>query len=152
MNDSEPCLPVEFRPRTVRIWAYAIGTVAVVACVVVALILPAANSDWVDRLGFLLFGLVIFWFCHRQASVRIRATTQQVIIRGLFTTRIYEWPELFAVRFRVGDPWAHLDLSNGDTISLMALQRADGDRGLAQARAFNALIQHYGTAANDLPD
>lgn len=149
MSEAAPSLPAEFRPVNARIWAYAIGAVAVAASVVMAIILPAANSDWWDRIGFLFFGLVIFWFCHRQASVRIRATRDRVTIRGLFSTHCYEWSELFAVRFRVGDPWAHLDLSNGDTVSLMALQRADGARGLAQARAFNALIQSYGTAPND---
>lgn len=145
----EPFLPALFRPRAARVWAYAIGGLVVAASVVMAIALPAVNSHWTDRLGFILFGLAVFWFCHRQASVKIRATEAGVAVRNLFSTQTFEWPELFAVRFHVGDPWAHMDLANGDTVSLMALQRADREYGVAQAKALNTLIQRYGTADVD---
>ncbi|MDO5644902.1 MAG: PH domain-containing protein [Dermabacter sp.] len=141
-----PHLPALFRPRVARRWALGIGALVLAASIVMAVVLPAENSHWSDRLGFLLFGAVVAWFCHRQADVQIAATPEGVRVKNLFSTARFTWPELFAVSFPEGDPWAHLDLANGDTVALMALQRADGAYGVAQARAFNALIARYGTS------
>lgn len=130
-----------FRPRLVRAVGYAIGGIVMLAAIVMAVTVGRTIAEVV---GYLAFGAGVLWFCHREASVRITAGPEALIIRNLFITRSVEWPEAFGVVFTAGDPWAKLDLADGDTVSLMALQRTDGKRGMAAARRLAGLITERG--------
>jgi hypothetical protein len=46
----------------------------------------------------------------------------------------------------MNDPWVVLDLSDGGTLAVMAVQRADGERGMAEARRLQALVRDLGEA------
>lgn len=138
------------RPRTIRIAAYAVGAAVLAASAVTMVAIP--HFDLGNRLGFLVFGLAVFWFCHREASVRAVAGTETLTIRNLFRTRTLEWAEVLGVRFPMGDPWAHLELSDGTTWPVMALQRTDGRRGIDLARELSALIRERGEGSEPSPD
>jgi len=43
-------------------------------------------------------------------------------------------------------PWPTLELNDTDTLAVMAIQRSDGPRSLAEAARLNALIQGLGEA------
>lgn len=134
---------VVFRPRTVRFAAYGIGALVLGASLVAMVI---AGHTLVDRVGFTAFGLAIFWFCHREASVRAVAGEGELMIRNLFNTSTFEWSEVIGVVFPPGDPWAKIDLADGDTVSVMAIQRTDGTRGMREARRLATLIEQRGEA------
>ncbi len=135
--------PVTFRPRAVRTWGYIVAGVFALACLVMALTLPLVIHRVLDSLGFVVLALLVGWFCHRHASVEVRAESSQVLIRNAFSSRRFAWPELIGVSFPEGDPWAHVDLADGDTYAVMAFQRADGARGVEMARELNALIDTH---------
>ncbi|MCT1806760.1 PH domain-containing protein [Dermabacter hominis] len=138
-----PELPLTYRPRAVRRWGYIVAAVFALACLVMAVSLPLLTHKVFDSLGFVLLALAVGWFCHRHASVHVRADAACVTVRNAFSTRRFEWAELIGVSFPEGDPWAHLDVADGDTCAVMAFQRADGERGVDMAREFNALIDTH---------
>ncbi len=135
---------IVLRPRTVRYAAYGIAIVVMVASIITALTIPGFSLA--NRLGFPLFGLAIAWFCHREASVAVIAEADKLTVRNLFVTTELEWPQVIGVSFPAGDPWAHLDLADGDTLKVMAVQRSDGQRGLRDAHRLAALVRERGEA------
>lgn len=122
---------------------FVIGGLVLAAMTVAAFVVPSSFTA-VDRLGFFAVGLAVFFFCYREATVRVTAAPDHLLVRNLFRSRRLEWAEVVAVSFPQGDPWAHLDLADGDTLATMALQRADGRRGIADARRLSALVHAYG--------
>ena len=52
------------------------------------------------------------------------------------------------ISFPMGDPWAHLDLADGSTLSMHALQRYDGERAIAAAHLLRRLVSERGEAAD----
>ena len=133
---------VVFRPRAARIFSYAMGALVWGGLITVAIILPSTGDQAYgmgDRLLFVLLGVPIFWFCHRHASVCIKAG-EKVEVRNLLKSRTLDWAELFALRFPEGDGWAHFDLSDGTTLPVMAFQRSDGKWGIQQAKRFQELL------------
>jgi hypothetical protein len=50
------------------------------------------------------------------------------------------------IEFGQGMPWPTLELNDTDTLAVMAIQRSDGPRSLAEAARLNALIQGLGEA------
>ncbi len=110
--------------------------------------LPTLNLG--DQLGFAIVGLLIAGFCWRQASVRARVDDDGVTVRNLVYTRRLEWAEIVSVRFGSGRPWVQLDLSDGDTLAVMGIQRADGAYADAEARRLATLVaQHTATDRDD---
>ena len=59
---------------------------------------------------------------------------------GYSDTLIYEWAQIVAVRLPQGAPWATLDLADGTTVSVLAIQGSDGDRARDAVRALRSLI------------
>lgn len=137
---------VVLRPRAARIAGYAIGGGVLLAATVVGM-LTTGTADVVNTLMFILFGLAVFWFCHRQASVSVTVRKDDVVVRNLFGSRTLTWAEIFAVEFPYGDPWARLDLTDGDTLGAMAIQRTDGEYGLMLARRLQRLVRERGEAS-----
>lgn len=133
----------EFRPRLARIAGWAGAVIALVAMAAVAAVLPSAFSI-VDRVAFVAVGAAGAAFCVKEAMVRVTARPDRLEVRNLIGSRDLEWAEVVAVSFPEGDPWAHLDLADGDTLAMMALQRADGPAGIAAARRLAELVRERG--------
>lgn len=82
---------------------------------------------------------------YRHGTVRADVSETGIVIRNLFRTRSLEWAQIIAVRLGE-NPWVQLDLSDGNTIAVMAIQRADGERGRAEAARLATLVNQHGTA------
>jgi hypothetical protein len=135
---------VTLRPRVTRVVAYIIGPLVLLASILLAVL---THFRFTDVVGFLAFGLAVLWFCHREGSVRATAHPDRLVVRNLVATRELEWAEIIGVVFPPGDPWAKLDLADGDTLSVMAVQRTDGDRGMRAARRLAGLIAERGESS-----
>jgi hypothetical protein len=136
-------LHAPFRARRGRVigWLAAIGQAAVL--LVAAAILPWSGPNtvgWYDRLGFIVVAGAIGWGLHRLASVSAVPSEAGLVVRNVLLTRRLEWAEVLGIRFGSGDPWVLLDLSDGDTLAVMGIQRADGTRSAAEARRLATLI------------
>lgn len=137
-----------FRPRLAR--AVTLVLAVVVLGLTAAIIVALPNAGLPDVVGFALVGLLIAWFCWRQATVVARADDAGLTVRNLMLTRRLEWAEIVAVRFGDGRPWVQLDLADGDTLAVMGIQRADGERAEREARRLATLVaEHTRTSRDD---
>lgn len=141
-------LHADFRPRRARRVAYPLAAAALVVMVAVAVVAPGGFGLF-DRAGFVVVGAGIAWFLHRQASVRAVPTETGLVVRNLFLGRTLEWAEIVDVRFGGGRPWVQLDLSDGDTLAVMAVQRADGEQADADARRLATLVALHSRTERD---
>src|SRR5699024_11778939 len=100
-----------------------------------------SSLQWGGRIGLLVVGVMVFLFCHLEASVKVTARPEELEVRNLMRTRTLAWPEGLGVSFPMGDPWAHLDLADGRTHPLQAIQRYRGARAIAAAHHLRRLIR-----------
>jgi hypothetical protein len=147
-SGEEPFRP--FRARRV-----AIGFAVAQAVVLLALaVLSPGNGpipwQWYDRLGLVLLAVVIAYVLLLFARLRATPGPDGLVVRNVVHVTRLEWPQIVAVRFGGGDPWVTLDLDDGDVLAVMAIQRADGERGVAEARRLATLVAvHSRTDADD---
>jgi len=137
-------LHAPFRPRRARFSALAIAAAQFVLLAVIAVLLPGTGPvafQWYDRLGVVAVGGAVAWFLSRFALLEATPGEAGLRVRNLFVVTELEWAQVVAVRFGGGGPWVTLDLSDGDTLAVMAVQRADGEHGAAEARRLATLVE-----------
>ena len=144
-----------FRPRRGRVVALGCAIAALVVFIVIATVLPgpseAGNWRLGDRLFFAGLGVAIAVVLWRYASIRATPTREALTVRNLFTTRTVPWRTVVDLRFGGGDPWVTIELEDTDTLAVMAIQKADGAYGQAEASRLAALLQALGPTATS-PD
>ena len=138
-----------FRPRRGRRVALTLSVLSVVIFTGVALSVPWADPQIggqtaADRILLVLLGLVIATAMWRFASIRATPSPGGLVVRNLVITRRLEWPEIIRVQFGGGAPWVSVDLDDTDTVAVMAIQKADGAIGRAEAARLSALVQVHG--------
>lgn len=136
-------LHAPFRSHRGRVvaWVGAVGQA--VALLVSAAILPWSGPftvGWYDRAGFVVVAALIGWGLYRLAEVGADPSETHLVVRNVLLTRRLEWAEVLGLRFDSGDAWVMLDVSDGDTLAVMAIQRADGDRAVSEATRLATLI------------
>lgn len=145
-----------FRPRRARVVALWAGWCTLAVFGVIAVIIPSQVDDrWAigDRLMLFAFGVLIAVLAWRYASIRAVPSRQGLLVRNLVVTRTLEWSEVVGISFGGGEPWVSLDLEDGDTLAVMAIQKADGAVGTREASRLAALVQAFGEAREpDDPD
>ena len=94
-----------------------------------------------DRLLLVGCGAAVSSLLWRYATIRAVPSTQALVIRNLLTTRTLEWAQIVRVQFGGGAPWVSVDLDDTDTVAVMAIQKADGALGRAEAARLSALVQ-----------
>ena len=135
-----------FRPRRGRTVALTMAVLSVLIFTGGAISLPSVDplyGGWglLDRLVLVLCGVAIAAFLWRYASIRAVPSTQGLVVRNLVTTRKLEWAQIVRVQFGGGAPWVSVDLDDTDTVAVMAIQKADGAFGRAEAARLTALVQ-----------
>jgi hypothetical protein len=117
------------------------ATASVVVCVVSALLL-GQTREWGpgDQLGLVALGVAIAGFLLRYATIRAVPDGEGLTVRNLVVTRRVAWADVVEVRFPDGAPWVSLDLTDDDELAVMAIQRADGAVGRAEARRLAGLV------------
>ncbi len=96
-----------------------------------------------DRLAIAAFGLALAGLMWRYATLAAVPLPQGLRVRNLMTTRTLDWGEIVAVHLPAGAPWVDLDLDDGDTLAVMAIQKADGERGRAEASRLARLVDAH---------
>jgi len=137
-------LHAPFRPRRARFSALAIAAAQFVLLAVIAVLLPGTGPvafQWYDRLGVVAVGGAVAWFLSRFALLAATPSEAGLRVRNLFVVTDLEWAQVVTVRFGGGGPWVTLDLSDGDTLAVMAVQRSDGEHGAAEARRLATLVE-----------
>lgn len=135
-----------FLPRQGRRVATTMAVLSAVVFTWVALAVPSGDPSvggWAvpDRGLLIGCGLGLAAGLWRFASIRALPSTRGLVVRNLITTRTLEWTQIVQVQFGGGSPWVILDLADTDTVAIMAIQRADGAFGQAEAARLAALVQ-----------
>lgn len=135
-----------FRPHRGRKVALAMSALSLVIFTGVALSMPWVDPQYggwgvLDRLLLVICGLAFAAALWRFASIRAIPSTDGLVIRNLVTTRTVEWSQIIRVQFGGGAPWVSVDLDDTDTVAVMAIQKADGVFGRAEASRLSALVQ-----------
>lgn len=137
-----------FVPRRGRRTALGFTVGSLVVFGVLALALPATGyRGWSvgDSLLIAGFGVLMALVMWRFAAIRALPSREGIVVRNVAVTRRLTWGEIESVRFAGGDAWAWLDLTDGDQLAVMAIQRSDGARALAEASRLAALVQALGS-------
>lgn len=139
-----------FRPRWARIVALVLA-VAVLSGLIALFVFVRPNAatqlspaDYLLMIVFTGALLAVLW---RQASVAVVPDSEGLTVRNLLRTRRVSWREIVSVRFSRDRAWAQLDLADGDTLAVMAIQGADGDQAGREARRLAALVERYSRPA-----
>lgn len=122
---------------------YPCAAAVLAVLVVIAIALPAGGErgwDVSSRLGVVGVGLVMVWFLHRLAAVRIVTDASGVEVVNVLTRRRLEWAEVVGVRLSRDDAWLMLDVSDGTSLAAMGVQRSEGELAQRQAREFARLV------------
>ena len=135
-----------FRPRQGRRVALTMSVLSVVIFTGLAVSMPWVDPQFggwsvLDRLLLTLTGLALAGALWRFASIRAVPSTAGLVVRNLVTTRNIEWAQIIRVQFGGGAPWVSVDLDDTDTVAVMAIQKADGAFGRAEAGRLSALVQ-----------
>jgi len=136
-----------FRPRRGRAVALGVVWSSLVVFGVIAVIMPSqADGRWGlgDRLMFFGLGAAVAFLAWRYASIVAVPSREGLVVRNLVLTRTLEWPEVVGIQFGGGEPWVSLDLEDGDTVAVMAIQKADGPVAGREASRLAALVQAFG--------
>lgn len=143
-----PDLYRPFVSRRGRRMALVVGVLQLLVLTAVALTLPTLFG-WADKIEMIGFGLLVAFVLWRFASVRAVPSTSGLVVRNLVRTTRLEWPQIVAVRLGGGAPWVSLDLDDLETLAVMAIQRADGEFGQAEASRLATLIAVNSRTARD---
>jgi hypothetical protein len=138
-------MPVEFRPRRVRVVAISAAAVIVVLFTALSFGLKGTTGDGLGQfragdqfamigLG-ILGGLGALWF----ARPRVAADAAGVRVRNVIGGYDLPWAVVRAVRFDRHSPWAVLELQDDETVPVHALQAVDKEYAVTGVRALRAL-------------
>jgi hypothetical protein len=146
-------LPHTWRPFGARIAGVVLG----------GMLLALVVGEWIAwgsdvRARFTLFqrstlvamGLIGFSVLYALMRSRVSADAHGVTVVNGYRRRAYEWSQVVAVNLRRGAPWAGMDLSDGTSISMLAIQGSDGQRAIRAVRELRRLLaENSRTDRND---
>ena len=102
-----------------------------------------------DRLSILALGVIIAAGIFRFSMLSAIPSEEGIVVHNIVRTVRLEWAQIVSVRFGGGNPWVLLDLDDGDTMAVMAIQRADGARGEAEAQRLATLVALHSQPPRD---
>ncbi len=141
-----------FVPRRARRVAYGVAMFQLVVLTVIALILPGSGPvafAWYDRAQMIGLAVTVALVLWRFGQVSARPESTHLVVHNLIRTTRLSWPQVVAVHFGDGAPWVSLDLADGESLAVMAVQRADGAAGQSEAQRLATLVALNSRTARD---
>ncbi|MEZ0090079.1 PH domain-containing protein [Streptacidiphilus sp. EB129] len=141
-----PRLPTTWRPVLTRVVLLGLAVLSLCFFSAIAALGP---DDWQrhDRIGIAVSGLLFALVLLVLARPSARADRDGLTVVNFVRRRRLEWAEILGVNLRRGDPWVVLDLADGDTLAVVAIQPGSGLRqAVRAARELRACVDAYGTA------
>ncbi|WP_235735151.1 PH domain-containing protein [Nocardioides alcanivorans] len=82
----------------------------------------------------ILMGIGIAAVFYALIRSRVDVTERGLTVINGYKRRDFEWAQVISIKLPRGAPWATLDLADGSTCSVMALQGSDGPRAMEGVR------------------
>jgi hypothetical protein len=113
--------------------------------VVVGLLLPESSTGvvqfgWADQVAVIGIGVCLGLGILTLGRSRVDADASGVRVRNVFVRHELPWAAVRSVRFDRHSSWASLLLSNGDELSLLAVQATDGEQAVRAVEGLRALL------------
>ena len=138
-----PVLPHTWRPFGVRLVGMVAGLGLLAVCVAAWIALGEdirSRFTPFEKLTLVMLGLLGAAVWYALLRSRLSASDDDVAVVNGFRARHYDWAQIVALRLRRGAPWAEMDLSDGTTVPVMAIQGSDGDRAKTAVREFRRVL------------
>jgi hypothetical protein len=131
-------------PRRLRLVCALAAALVVAAMVVVGLTLPSNSTGVVtfgpvDQVAMIGIGVCLGAGILTLGRSRVDADASGLAVRNLFVRHVYPWAAVKAVRFDRHSSWASLLLTNGDEVSLLAVQAGDREHAVRAVEGLRAL-------------
>jgi hypothetical protein len=126
--------------------AYTLAGMIVLGMIVLAIVV-APPFGLVDRIGLVIFGLLVAGLLHVLARSRVVADERGLTVVNPLRTHRYDWAEVLRANMAEGDPWPTLDLADGTSVGAMGIQGSEGERARRAIAELQALLHERGEAA-----
>jgi hypothetical protein len=139
----EVTLPHTWRPYGARVAAVVLGGLLLVLAIVVWLALGddlRSRFTVLQRVTLVGLGGLAFVAWYALMRCRVSADEHGVTVVNGYRRRAFEWSQVVGVNLRRGAPWAGMDLSDGTSISMVAIQGSDGQRAVRAVRQLRHLV------------
>ena len=139
---------LEVKPRRVKIIAWLLAALIVVAFAILAALLRVTDTGvyfrvW-DQLAVAMIGVFIGLGFLLFTRPRLRAGAQGVAVRNLFGEKLVEWDLVEELTFPEGAAWARIELPDDEYAPVLAIQIYDRMRAVEAVRDFRAIYARYG--------
>lgn len=142
-----PALPVTFRPTRTRAVLLTVGLVMFVVITAIGLALDQLSAG--ERMSFIFTALLFLGVLALLSRPKVVADDTGVTVVNITRSRRLEWAEILRVNLRPGDPWVFLDLSDGSSLPVLAIQPGIAKaHAIRDARALRALTDSRSTATD----
>lgn len=133
-----------FRPRRGSLVAWGCALAVLLVFGGLALLGPGGGWTVADRLLLAAFAVLVAAGLGRFGMVRAVPSREGLLVINLVHHRQVEWAQILRVgTFHGGSPWLVLELSDTEYLSVMGIQRADGEFARGEAARLAALVQHH---------
>jgi hypothetical protein len=136
-------LPKVFRPLGARMVSAVSGAVLTALVAFLWLMLPPhvrAQFGWLQRGTLIAFFVAVLVVLYGVFRTRVDVSDRGVGVTNGYRRYDFSWPEVVAISLSRHRPWALVDLADGSTRAVMALQTSDGARAVAATREIAWLI------------
>ncbi|WP_448639805.1 PH domain-containing protein [Geodermatophilus sp. URMC 63] len=138
-------------PRRMRLVCALAAATVVVAMAVVAALLTSSSTGVVafgpaDQAAMLGLGVFVGAGVLFLGRARVDADAAGVRVRNVLGRHELPWDAVRAVRFDRSASWASLELTNGDEVTVMAVQALDGERAADAVEGLRALLAAHRAA------
>lgn len=143
-SEQPPVLPRTWRPLGVRLAVIFFGALLVLVCAFAWFGFDASVRDrftLFQRATLVILALLIGAVGHALARSRVVAEDDRLVVVNGYRRRELAWAEVLAIHLTPGAPWAVLDLADGSTASVLAIQGSDGARARRAVREIRSLLE-----------
>lgn len=154
-TSADPFASTSTKPWELTVTSSFLRKVAILAVIVVMAVhifmgitldieFTGATITEIDKFAFPGVGVIISilaWLAFTRP--RMRANADGVEIRNIVGTRFYPWQVIYGLSFPEGSRLARIELPDFEYVPVWAMQSADGERVLADVRAFRELEARY---------
>ncbi|GAB3500783.1 PH domain-containing protein [Amycolatopsis cihanbeyliensis] len=134
---------VLFRPRRVVWMCTPLAVVLLAVFVTVAMLLRDSDTGVIfqasDQVAMIGIGILLAGATMLFTRPRVRADTEGIEVRNVFTTRRFSWAEVLSVSFPDGASFARLELPDDEYYSVVAVQAVDRERAVLAVRTLRRL-------------
>ena len=141
-----------YRPLGARMVSAVSAAVIVGVVVFLWVMLPShvqAQFGWFQRGTLIAFFVAVLALLFGVFRTRADVSEGGLAVTNGYRHYEFSWAEIVSISLSRHRPWALIDLADGSTRAVIALQTSDGPRATASAREIAALIDATSTPGAD---